>query len=397
MTDETRNKRRDFITNVLYWGLILAIAAFVLKYFIRFVMPFFIALIIAACARPIARLLSGTTKKALAKPKKSLHKKLAYNVAAIISVILLYLVIAGLLAAVIVPVTSLLTNAAGTLPGLYTDTISPALTEGVSFTRQWMTNMSPEAASIVDSVSSGLLSSLGSAVTSLSAKAVSLASNIVTGLPNLLIQTLICLIASVFIAVDLDRMQLFLKLNLEAKTFRTFEDVKRTLAESVWKYIRSYFLIFLITMAEVTIGSWLIGVKYAGLIGALVAVFDALPIVGSGMILLPWSIITLMSGATGKGIALFVLYLVVVIARQFLEPKIVGKQVGLRPFVTLFLMYVGNKLFGVLGLFGLPIACAILVQLNDAGYPLFKRVEGDTDPGPAETERAAEKPPKKKK
>ena len=100
----------------------------------------------------------------------------------------------------------------------------------------------------------------------------------------------------------------------------------------------------------------------------LVSVFDILPILGSSMITLPWSIFLLITGDYRRGIVMFIVYLVVVIIRQFIEPKIVGEHVGLHPLITLMAMYVGTRLFGGVGLFGFPLVCAVIVQLQNAGF-----------------------------
>jgi predicted PurR-regulated permease PerM len=125
----------------------------------------------------------------------------------------------------------------------------------------------------------------------------------------------------------------------------------------------------------------------APLIALLIALFDLFPIVGAGLILFPWAIISFIQGNIIKGIGLAALYLVVIIARQILEPKVIGRQVGLPPLVTLICMFVGTSLFGALGLFGLPIAAAIIVSMNnDPEVPItiFKRIPQEAPAGKKE-------------
>ena len=94
---------------------------------------------------------------------------------------------------------------------------------------------------------------------------------------------------------------------------------------------------------------------------------DVFPILGSGTVLIPWGIICLFTGDIKKGIGLLVLYVVIVILRQVIEPRIIGKRIGMRPIVTLVCMIVGAKLFGGIGLLGVPIAAAIITDLNRSG------------------------------
>ncbi len=96
----------------------------------------------------------------------------------------------------------------------------------------------------------------------------------------------------------------------------------------------------------------------------MVAIIDILPILGTGAILLPWSIIAFILGNYKIGIGILLLYIVITAVRQTIEPKIVGQQIGLHPIVTLLLMYVGAQLMGVLGLLLLPIIATIIKNIK---------------------------------
>ena len=98
-----------------------------------------------------------------------------------------------------------------------------------------------------------------------------------------------------------------------------------------------------------------------------IAIFDILPVLGTGGVMVPWILINLIVGDTGLAIKLLIVYVVVTAVRNIIEPKIVGTQIGLHPLVTLMAMYVGTVLFGVVGLLGLPISITILKNLNDNG------------------------------
>ena len=100
----------------------------------------------------------------------------------------------------------------------------------------------------------------------------------------------------------------------------------------------------------------IIGVKYQFIIAAFIAVFDIMPVLGTGGIMIPWAIASLILGNTARGIELFVIYVIVTAIRNYVEPKIVGVQLGLHQIVTLVSMFIGLRLFGFLGLFGLPVA-----------------------------------------
>jgi len=131
-------------------------------------------------------------------------------------------------------------------------------------------------------------------------------------------------------------------------------------------YIKSYSLLFLLTFVELSLGFWILGVKNAVLLAVVIAIFDLMPVLGTGGIVLPWALIALIAGNWGRGIGLLVLYLVITGIRQTLEPKIVGKQIGLHPLATLMAMLLGLKLFGILGLFGIPVVLAVATSMYRA-------------------------------
>src|SRR5699024_9383370 len=118
---------------------------------------------------------------------------------------------------------------------------------------------------------------------------------------------------------------------------------------------------------ELAIGLSIIGVDRAVLIALGIAVFDILPVLGTGGIMLPWAAIRALAGDYRMAISLFVVYLIITVIRNIIEPKIVGQQIGLHPVVTLISMFVGLQLFGAVGLFGLPITLSLLRNLNDNG------------------------------
>ena len=124
----------------------------------------------------------------------------------------------------------------------------------------------------------------------------------------------------------------------------------------------------LITFLEVFIGLTVLGVRYAFLIALLTAVVDLMPVLGTGTVMIPWGIIDLIAGNYFMGIGLLVLYAIITVIRQILEPKIVGKYVGLYPLLALVSMYVGLKLFGLIGLFGLPLSIVIFDRLRRDGF-----------------------------
>lgn len=104
----------------------------------------------------------------------------------------------------------------------------------------------------------------------------------------------------------------------------------------------------------------LFGIESAVLKAALIALLDILPILGTGGIMIPWAVTSLVLGYTKLGLELLLIYGIVTVIRNYVEQKIVGTQLGLHPIITLVSMFIGLRLFGFWGLFGLPVGISFL-------------------------------------
>ena len=137
------------------------------------------------------------------------------------------------------------------------------------------------------------------------------------------------------------------------------------------QYLRAYCVLFAITLGELVIGFLILRVRYVLLIALLVALLDFLPIFGVGTVLIPWAIISLIAGNTALGVGLAVLYVVITVIRQIIEPRVVGKSLGLHPILMLISLYAGLKLFGVIGVFAGPAValCAKALLTHEGGNP----------------------------
>jgi len=218
-----------------------------------------------------------------------------------------------------------------------------------------------------------IVSTIGGAVMNFSVNIVSWATSVGTKLPGAMLAAVICVIATIFTTADYTRVVGKMMQLLPLKARHAVQTAKKAFLVIVGRYLKSYMLILLITFSEIFIGLMIIGFKNAAIIALAIAVFDILPIVGSGMVLLPWTIVTFIQGNTGAGIGLAVLYVIVIVVRQVIEPKIVGKQVGLHPLLTLLCMWLGLKLFGGIGMFILPISLLIILDLKASGLINFKK------------------------
>lgn len=358
-------KRRRFIINIGYWALILAIVFLVFKYLLSLIMPFLIAFIFSLILRPVVRFLT-----------KKLHFR--QNLAALICVILFYAILGTIIVLISARLVDSVADFIAEIPRIYNNSIEPGLKNLMEYLGDIANRFDPAVVDLVEGGFPQIISALGNAVTSFSVGAVSLLSGIASKLPSFLIGAVICIIATVFMSMDYGRIAEFLLRQLPDKATSLAMDIKNSLSKIIFQYGRSYLLILLITFGEISIGLLLIGVNKALLLAAIIAVFDIFPVIGSGLFLVPWTIITFIQGNVVKGICIGLLYIIITIVRQIIEPKIVGRHVGLHPLITLMSMFVGASLFGGIGLLGFPITIAIIKNLDDIGaVNIFKKAHAD--------------------
>ena len=134
------------------------------------------------------------------------------------------------------------------------------------------------------------------------------------------------------------------------------------------KWLRAQCLLILITFCQLLLGLLLIRQPYALLLSAVIAFIDALPVFGTGTVLLPWAVLCCLEGNFPKGIALTALYLVIWLVRSVMEPKLMAQSAGLPPLPALAAMYVGFCAMGVGGMILGPVALLLVKQLHDGGY-----------------------------
>ncbi len=350
---ETEQKRA-FIIQILYYLIWAAAFILVIKYGFSKLAPFVLAFIIASILR---------------KPTCSLSKtlKLPQKPVALLLVLVFYSTIGLLITFLSIQAFWAINSLFQLLPGFYTQKIEPAFLELFVNLEIFLYQTDDSLLSLVQGFDDQFLQWLGDFITGLSGWAVATASNIATSIPGLFLKVVLMIIATFFIAADYEILTNFCMRQLNERSKALFLQIKNYLVGTLLVCIRSYAIIILLTFIELSLGLSLIGIENATLIAALIAVFDILPVLGTGGIMIPWGIFSLLRGELGLGIALLLLYVVITVIRNIIEPKIVGSQLGLHPVVTLASMFAGVQLGGVIGLFGFPIGLSLLRYLNDNG------------------------------
>lgn len=358
--ESTYDKKRQFIINAVYILLVAAIVYLIFKYALPLLSPFILALLIAYLLKGPAKAISQWTR---------LPNKLVSFI-----LVLVFYGIAGILVTLAgVKLVSILTQTISALPEIYEYQLRPFLMTTFDGIEQTVFLIDAALVDVLKATTDQLVNSLGDNVTSISLAFVAFISDLAGSLPAFLIKMLLMVIATFFMAIDYELLSAFVFRQFSQKANQLFSTIKNYIVNTLFVVIRSYALIMSITFVELSIGLSLVGIDNPILIAFFIAIFDILPVLGTGGIMIPWTIITLLQGNYPTALGLLLVYLLVTVIRNIIEPKIVGSQLGLHPLVTLISMFVGVNLLGVPGLFGFPIALSLLKYLNNEGtVKLFK-------------------------
>jgi len=347
-------KRRTFLVNFAYFGVITLIVVALLRYALPMLAPFVIAFVIAYLLKPIIRLFRN---------KLNVPGKLA----PILTVILFYGTIGTLISWLGVEAVSGVVALIKKIPTMYDTHIIPFFMDVMQNLQLVFAELDPIVVESLNSLGSQLLSSLGQMVSNISVAAMSFVSGFASSLPGLFINLVVMIICTFFIAVDYEVLRDFCMRQLNDTAKELFIQIKEYVLGTLLVCIRSYAIIMSITFVELSIGLSIVGINHAVLTAFCISVFDILPVLGTGGIMIPWVILTVLQGNLVRAFGLLMVYVAITVIRNIIEPKIVGGQLGLHPVVTLASMFAGAQLFGVIGLFGFPIGLSLLRYLNDHG------------------------------
>ncbi|MDE6749595.1 MAG: sporulation integral membrane protein YtvI [Lachnospiraceae bacterium] len=191
--------------------------------------------------------------------------------------------------------------------------------------------------------------------------------NIAKRLPDVFMAVIMTLLSSYFFVADKASLSGFIKKYMPGSIYYRFELVRRSLQNAVGGYFKAQFKIEVWVYIIVFIGLMFLRVDYAFLIAFGIAFLDLLPVFGTGTVMLPWAVIEILSGEYKMAIGLLIIWGVGQLVRQLIQPKIMGDSIGVAPIPTLFLLYIGYRFAGVVGMIVvLPIGI-IFINLYEEG------------------------------
>mgnify|MGYP004608596575 FL=1 len=359
--EERLRQQKDFLTGFAFWVVWLVILWVVLKAAGSVLLPFLVAFAVAA-------LLSGVVQFITER----MH--IQRGIVAVAVVLFFYIILAVFFYFAGSYLVRLIYDTSRELSVFLSDTIVPVMQRFYRWLDHFLSVFYPAEQTGktsglhgVGEESAQTLKNAGKLMSGISDGVIDGVSGMAAGIPGFFMKLLIAVIATVFMELEFPEIKAFLKRQIPVEYQRAFRDGKNYVTGTMGKCILSYCLIFGITFAELTVGLFLLGIKNAFAIAFIIAVLDILPVLGTGTVLIPWAVLAFASGRISAGVGVFGLYLVITVVRNLIEPKLVGKQMGLSPVIMLPCMLIGLKFFGIIGLFVVPLLVSFLKQLNDRG------------------------------
>lgn len=201
------------------------------------------------------------------------------------------------------------------------------------------------------------------------------AYDIVSQVPNVIIFIVVTIISTFFMTKDYYYIKSFVKAQIPEKIAENAGILQNGLLRALGGYIRTQLIMMTLTFTICLTGLFIMKQPYLLLIGLSIAIFDALPVFGSGAILIPWSIYNVIIANYGNAAVLICIYGAIFLSRQMIEPRILSGQIGVYALVTIMSMYIGYRTMGVLGLIVGPVTMVIIKTLQNTGViPSFKNV-----------------------
>lgn len=346
---EKFEKKINFIVSSSYFILIIASIFFVIKYILPFLMPFLIGFSIAFILQPISSKISTKTK---------LNNKFC----SIAIVILTYFFFIFLIWLVGLKIISALKTISMSSNEIYNEYILPMI-EYFKQKAIKLLKMVKPSSEINSFATNELTDYLNDFIASCSKYILTTLAKITTNIPEFLVELTFAIISSIYFSYDYYKITNFIK-NLFPKNLQQgLLKTKWFAIKTIIKYIKSYVYLMLISFVFMTIGFFIIKLKNPIGTAAIISAFDAIPLIGSGIIILPWALALFISDKVNMAIGLLIIFLVVNILRSFLEPKILGATLGMHPLATLISIYVGIKFLGFLGMVAAPIVANIFFNL----------------------------------
>lgn len=353
-------KYTKYAINIIIWVVSLYLVLRFSSVVIAVSLPFILGWLVATIANPLVKFLESKIKI-----RRTIGSILIIVGVLSLTVLLVYMGIA-----------KLVTEAAGFVNQM--PDMSLNLTRDFNAIRESFQNLfetvPPNIKETLFSFSEDMISALTVILENAGKSLVETTGAMAKNIPSLFIAFIITVISSYFMLVQKEEISILLRRNVSNQSRKMFEVYSSGISKILGGYFKAQFKLLGIIFVIIFVGLMVLRIDYALLFSVLIALMDFLPFFGTGTVLGPWAVFSFLSGNHQLAVGLVVIYIITQLARRVLEPKILGDTIGMNPLLTLVLMYVGYRIFGVLGLIFSAPAGMLIINLYSKGVfdnPLF--------------------------
>lgn len=347
MRDEAR---RHFLLTAAYYAVLASAAWLFFRYLLGWLLPFLLALGAAEAMEPAVRWLQRTLR-------------VRRGFAAAVMTLALLGVLGGLLAS---PVRALFSGADGALTAL--STLSETLAVSLAALRERLELYCAHCPEGLRGVLSGALAAWTRAARELpeavAARLPTCLAALAGALPRVVLAAATTVLAVFFFSASLPSLRTAVWERLPASVAERLRRWRGGAVRSLGQWLRAQAWLCLMTFLQLLAALTLLGIRFAPLWAALITLVDALPVFGTGTVLLPWAVLELLLGSVGRSMALVGTYLCTLLVRSIAEPRLIASRAGVPPVASLAAMYLGFCAFGVGGLLLAPMALLFAAQLR---------------------------------
>lgn len=319
-----------------------------LRYLMPILTPFLFAFLLALAAEPLVKVFHR---------KMHLSRSLAAGIGVSIALVLLILLLMVL--------GALLLRELGTLAGVVPDLEGTAL-QGMDSLEGFLLGIANKTPRNIQPILThsveGMFSDSTALLDKFTSKLLNIASGAVSKLPDSALSVGTWLLASYMISAKLPKIKTWVRSHLPASWQEKYRPFLQRIKKSVFGWLLAQGKLMSITFLVLTVGFFVLQIRYAPLWAFLISLVDALPVLGTGTVLVPWSLVCFLQGDTVQGIGLLGVYATATLLRSVLEPRLIGRQLGLDPLVTLLAIYTGYRLWGLAGMLLAPLLAVTVSQ-----------------------------------
>lgn len=345
------NNNIKLIVNLLISLAILLLAIFALPRLVVFFMPFIIGWLISCIANPLVLFLEHRIR---IKRKIGTVLVIVGSIAAVICVgyfviLVLFRQIYGFIA---------------DMPEMWSEVLED-LERFVNTANQYVGNVSPKLTEMLNNLGNVIGDAISEIPGSIDFGGM---GSMVGSIANVIIAIIMCVLSAYFFIADREWCNKFFERHIPHTIRKKYDVFYMSIRQAVGGYFKAQLRIEIWIYILLLFGLTILKVRYSFIIALLIAVLDFLPVFGSGTVLMPWAVVSLLGGNYVKAAGFVVIWGISQLVRQFIQPRIMGDSIGMEPIPTLFLLFVGYRLAGVAGmLVAVPIGI-IIVNMNEAGF-----------------------------